>query len=905
MKALYYLLAVCSVLHSVIATVEFGSLDAGFVVSSNASLEVGNAAFTNGSLKNAGGFLTSNNGALACSRMAVQADNHDHVASMMVSGEIDFGSSIQLGSNQQLEVAGGLVEGQVTVQGPLAAIVGSGQFDHEIIIADDAALDLDWATPLNVDIVVGDNTIISFKRDFAFATGHRIAVDNPENSLTLMGSRYTLSCGGDENSPVMLSGQNWFSLHLDCIGPVAVGDYPIVFGGSGSLINGAHNTVTIRNNGIFDNNNNVVTIVDAVVQVKNNNHFQGTGEWRLQRVTFEDVLNGTLTIDGSLTNSLVNLFYGQADFGANTRILLESTVVVGGSWHFGSNNFLDGSGHILNCTSGTLVLAHDVTCVNTVFTNINADSFDNSLGSSLFLSNVQMLDRTHAGIRVNGLSTQDKGCECWISNVDSSQGNIFTNNEVRWHQGVIELLSDISLSSVWVAEEDGTLIVEGGGHKLDLQYGSLAAAADARLVLRNVVLNNVNNDSFTDYSGIIELANVTVVLSDDVDLSAYDSYFLIKGPVTFITGAHAFTVNEASIIDGVTVYYDTLSESDDGSVNGFSSTNDGRVLFIQTPPLSSRSEYAGVVPVTVYLDRDDFLVAYDGSADDRTILFSGIITYEGQGHTLTFSQHPQPVLLFSSDTSVVVRSVFLDGILPAHFSSGVYSINFGNCCHMRLQQNWTLNKTVYFGSENSNEEMVIDLNNHTIDMADELASLYLVGGSGSVLRICNGSITNLAYNKLLAVSGTKIILENVSIVLADNASYANAALQIEGACSISGSAGSYFQFTSTDLLTIAPGASLTIEDGVGYYHHNVGTSNLVFGDRTSTLGLSGGTFKARQAGSSRLTLLDGTLLVDGASTINVGPAGIALGDETHDFFLETRPSARINFVGSGLFLCKA
>jgi len=904
MKALYYLLAVCGVLHSVTAIVEFGSLDAGFVVSSNANLELGNAVLTGGTLKNSSGFLTSQNGALTCSGTTIEAHNHEHITSMVVSGLVDLDTSVQLGSDQKLEIAGGIVEGHVTVQEPTAAIIGFGQFANAITVANDAALELDWATPLNVDIVAGDNTTITLKSDFAFAPGHGIAVSNDENTVSVVGSCYTLSCGGDEQSVVTLPGQEWTSVHFDCIGPVAVGDYPIVFGGDGSIINGAHNTISIRNLGFFDNDSNTVTIVDAVIQVNNNNHFQGSGEWFLQRVTFEDTFKGAVTIDGSLTSSLVNLFYGQAEFGADTRLVLQSNVEISGSWRFGTNNFLDGGGHVLNCNSGTLVLAHDVTCANTIFSNINTDSFDNFLGHSLFLSNVQMLDRTNAGIRVSGLASQQKGCECLISNVDSSQGNIFTNNEVRWNQGVIELLSDISLSSTWIVEEEGTVIIEGSGHKLDLQYGSLAAAADARLILRNVVLKNVNGGSFADYSGVVELANVTVVLSDDVDLSTYDSYFMIKGPVTFVTGSHTFTTHEASTIDGVTVYYDTLSESDYGSVDGFSFANDGRILFIQTPPPSYRYENAGVVPVTVYLHRDDFLVAYDGSENDRTLSFAGIITYEGQGHTLTFSQHPQPVLLFSADTSVAMRSVLLDGILPVHFPGGWYLINFAHGCHIRLQQNWTLNKTVYFGSGNNNEEMVIDLNHHTIDMADESAALSLVGGSGSVLRICNGSLTNLAYNKLLAVGGTKIILENVSIVLADNASYADAALQIEGTCSISGAAGSYFEFTSTNALTIMPGASLTIEDGVGYYHHNTGTSNFVFGDRTSTLALCGGTFKARQAGSSRLTLLDGTLLVDGASTIDVGPGGIVLGDETHDFFLETRPSARINFVGSGVFLCK-
>jgi hypothetical protein len=379
---------------------------------------------------------------------------------------------------------------------------------------------------------------------------------------------------------------------------------------------------------------------------------------------------------------------------------------------------------------------------------------------------------------------------------------------------------------------------------------------------------------------------------------------MIKGPVTFVTGSHTFTTHDASIIDGVTVYYDTLNELENGSVDGFSFINNGRILFVRTPPPSYRYEDAGVISVTVYLDRDDFLVAYDGSENDRTLSFAGDITYEGQGHTLTFSQYPQPVLLFSVDTSVVMRSVVLDGILPVHFSGSSYSINFANGCHMRLQQNWILDKTVYFGAGDDSEEMLIDLNHHTIDMADDAAALYLVGGTNSILRICNGSLTNLAYNKLLAVAGTKIILENVSIELADNASYANAALQIEGVCSILGAAGSYFEFTSTNLLTIMPGASLTIQDGVGYYHHNTGTNNLVFGDRTSTLALCGGILKARQTGTSRLTLLDGTLLIDGASTINVGPGGIALGDDTHNFFLETRPNARVNFLGSGVFLCK-
>jgi hypothetical protein len=226
---------------------------------------------------------------------------------------------------------------------------------------------------------------------------------------------------------------------------------------------------------------------------------------------------------------------------------------------------------------------------------------------------------------------------------------------------------------------------------------------------------------------------------------------------------------------------------------------------------------------------------------------------------------------------------------------------------VRLEQDWLLDRTIQCGSSPAvtGQEIVIDLNGFTIDMSDPDAAISLQGGEpvgqqvGNTLRLCNGRVSGLSSTKLSAVEFTKIILENVELVLNSDFTYDNAALDIEGNCVLSGQAAASLIFQSDADLKIKKGALLTVLDGINYIHNSSEETNFVFEAVSSRLMLLGGNFICSENASSPLVLSVGTLIVDHLVTIDVGAFGMVLSDGQDPLSVEILPGALIRVSGSG------
>ena len=240
---------------------------------------------------------------------------------------------------------------------------------------------------------------------------------------------------------------------------------------------------------------------------------------------------------------------------------------------------------------------------------------------------------------------------------------------------------------------------------------------------------------------------------------------------------------------------------------------------------------------------------------------------------------------------------------------------FGNGTTIKLQQDWLLKKELKFGTATDvAEEMVIDCNGYLIDMSNVAAKLSLNSSSAHVktLRLCNGRLTKLSGTKLLIGNGSKVILENMELVINnDTNDYSlvnDADIAVQGTCSVSGNAGRTFINSSTGDVRILSGSTLTIGDGITWYHNNNGTTNLIFADATSRLELIGATLKrksfADEEYTDKLLLTVGTMIVDHASIIDLGDTGIAFGtsDSEDNFELVFRPSASLHVQGAGALI---
>jgi hypothetical protein len=925
MKVLRYIVALCmfsgGITNTAWAAINFGSQNAGFIVPTGATVDFAGCDLVEGTVYVNGGSIASTTS--ACTGLTVESRDGSSFSTAVVTGAYNFSNTLQLGDNDRLVVDGGFVDPQVTVVAGTAnpaVIQGYGEFDNNINLGSGAyGLSIGWTSTMNVAINMAHaSSEVTLLNDLTFASAKGFGT----GLGTVYFNGYRVTLGGSATDQTLLSSnQSWDRANVILSGPIKLGvsdaNAQITFATSAAFINGNGNTITIDSTNAYLNNGGLnCTLVDVTFDEVHSGLLRGTGTWNVTNVRFNANAQ-SITITGALDNDgtldVLGLENGSATFNAEALITLNTNFNLGGTWILNNNVAINGNSNIFDLDSASLSLSGDIRLADVTLTNVNSSSFDNQDSDSLWLSNVMWIDPNNNAIRITGAPWQAYGAECWISDLNGAQGNIFNNEETWWYGTNIELLSDISLQGSWVAGEDDALNIDGKGHTLDLAGGTLIAADNSQLTLRNIVLANVDGNAFGDVSttgGSFSLSNVTVKLSGNADFSDLYSRFVISGPVTFITDEYTFTVNDDSFIDGVTVFYDTLSMIDSNNVEGFDLSGDARLLFVTTP---IHGDIVISSTGTTYLERTEYLstTANDVAGRKIDVTANGSVLYDGVGRTLFFPTTTSAVFSVGNDSLITTENIVLEGLLPTHLSVDG-SLSFGDGTVIRLMQDWAgdlaLTSALTFGSSaDAAEEMVLDLNGYMIDLADENARLELVNGTASqhALRICNGRLLNLTTSKLRAwTTNSKIILENVELVLSGSDTYTFGLdgddnriavdFEIQGNCLVSGIAARAFNFTSTGDFTIASGAKLTLRDGIQYHHNGGGIDNFVMIDSSSCLELIGATFKSTN--SSSLLLTTGTMTVDHKTTFDVGTNGITF-DETLN--VQIRPSATISVTGGG------
>ncbi len=201
--------------------------------------------------------------------------------------------------------------------------------------------------------------------------------------------------------------------------------------------------------------------------------------------------------------------------------------------------------------------------------------------------------------------------------------------------------------------------------------------------------------------------------------------------------------------------------------------------------------------------------------------------------------------------------------------------------------------------------LIIDGRGHmlTIGTSNRIA---IAAGATLTLKNMRLALATTATSPFTAGSNTStLVLENVTVGLANDCTWATGAMVIKGKTLLLGINGRSFINTSTANFTISSNSCLTLLDGVTYYHNNSGTTNFIMTDNTSSLVLIGATFKGYNTGSTPLVLTKGTMIVDHKSYIQPNSAGINVGDglsSANNLTIAVRPAATIG-ITAGTFTC--
>jgi|GEM_PF-6463718 len=234
---------------------------------------------------------------------------------------------------------------------------------------------------------------------------------------------------------------------------------------------------------------------------------------------------------------------------------------------------------------------------------------------------------------------------------------------------------------------------------------------------------------------------------------------------------------------------------------------------------------------------------------------------------------------------------------PLNIFDGAFT--FGNGV-IRLNSNVALQGAWYM---RASQNLVIDLNSNTLDMAAE-GSFISMPDSFTTVTIKNGRIANLSSSQFAGTLNTYYVFEDVEFTMAADWVIAEGVgVTFKGNCTVSASTPDLVLYNYSQLnFCIDAGSSLTLQDGV-VYCHGLPANSFVMTDSSSRLVLIGATFRRSDCEGevSPLQLTKGCLIIDHISYLQPGNSGIQIGDGTspsNNLTIEVRPSASLR-IGSG------
>lgn len=584
----------------------------------------------------------------------------------------------------------------------------------------------------------------------------------------------------------------------------------------------------------------------ASLQIDNAVNIEGT-------VTKES--GGTITGDGSLT------------FDEGVFLDEGAEISMTGSYDPGTNTIsLDGNKQLIADT-GTITALLSVSGANNVVKGQPTLSSDITLAdssSSLLLGlqsamnydlvlndgSVTLTDDLHfnASKFVVGPGTLNTNTH----KLYTGQGDLTADTDLLLGStSSIVLNAPLTLSGIWSCS--GAVTINGNGLPFNLSTGRIVVSSGATVTLADMQLKNWSTNSIQIASGgTLVLSNVRSDFAASITYSAGtikvvgDSTFILKTSVLTFSGSSSLTV------DGAQFSYDTTTYE-------FASLNAANIVSLNGGELIDMNGGAGSGPLdvsesttvtnTVSLDPFNRMTFDPPSAATITVNYSG--------HKIEFSSSTSKQVDVKNGADAVITNADIKNFVPAAVViDETSSLTFGDNTTIELGSNQTATFPLTFSGTT-----LLDGQGYTLTISE---TNKICAAADTTLTLKNVVLAGVSGDALCAMAATsKLICENVTCMLADDAAISTGSWEVKNGVTIIGA--KRFTHSTNAALTIKEYSSLTVSSGATFVYDPAddNVNGIQFTDSTAELILNNSIFEVTSTG---VLLTKGTVSINNTST---------------------------------------
>lgn len=444
------------------------------------------------------------------------------------------------------------------------------------------------------------------------------------------------------------------------------------------------------------------------------------------------------------------------------------------------------------------------------------------------------------------------------------------------HAGVV-LQGDIAVNKSKL-EFKGACSLNAQGNMLDLTNGSsLWIKSGSSLRVNNAVIKGWGKGGIIleDETCQLYCSGVTFILDNNVTFTKGVMY-LHGRDTTLITGDNSITFGRdgSLTVDSVALWYDSLSNVDDGNII----TNDTETLLNDAEIRSVKHELLRTTSnAVVHLDNPGCLVNPATLPNDvylhalperraRKILVTQDTVLDGNNNTIDFSCDGA-LIDIANNTTLEIKNAVLKNFSPDHvFLNRSGSIRFGDGIIMRLSPNSNDSKAGgmimhYTFSFQGEGACLIDGSGNTLNLNGDLHHAMSVLGTTS-LTIFNAGLKGLKNDNIACKSsGATLGFADSVLMMSDSFTFSCGHLRLMPDVLVRGD-GHTFALTTDKNTTISSQAIITFDQGVTFSYDPASApskTKLMMEDSSVGLFFNGSTLHTTGTG---LRIDSGYLFID-------------------------------------------
>jgi hypothetical protein len=399
MKNIHYIIALLVVALSkhdmAHAIINFGSADSCIMVVQG-TLDLGDASLSDGCIRD-----TTQNGGLVmanaeCARMTLELDTimdeaSADITTVLLNGVINIGGegsgTIVLGSGESLAITGGVVTQTIYINGTAESpsmLQGIGSLVEGVTINDMSHGVVSWDGPLNTNIGLnasaeGHISTLRLASNLVFAPYSMVtALDASGGTNAVYFDGFKMFFGGDEDAPTIIyNSHEWRHANVQLTGPVLLDEGKQIILKNNGYMNGGGNVWHFNLGASLDFDDDTIICANMVFTGYVGACLQN-GSIECEDVTFALSDTCSFTVRrGSLSGLSIDPFAGNVDID-DAQISLHTDLSITGTWTIVGDTTIDGGGHHVDLSSGTLMIneGNVLTLRNVVLDNVVSSSLD-------------------------------------------------------------------------------------------------------------------------------------------------------------------------------------------------------------------------------------------------------------------------------------------------------------------------------------------------------------------------------------------------------------------------------------------------------------------------------------------------------------------------------------------------